>query len=85
MIINLSTPLSDDKEMQRRNAAVLDAIERHTEERMNDEYGRIHTDGSRSGGQPLIKTQHCPNCEAQAAEIEKLREALKEVFEREEM
>jgi hypothetical protein len=37
------------------------------------EYGRIHTDGSRSGGQPLIKTQHCPNCEAQAAEIERLR------------
>ena len=28
------------------------------------EYGRIHTDGSRSGGQPVIKTQHCPNCEA---------------------
>jgi hypothetical protein len=37
------------------------------------EYGRIHTDGSRSGGQPVIKTQHCPNCEAQAAEIERLR------------
>ena len=37
------------------------------------EYGRIHTDGSRSGGQPLIKTQHCPNCEAQATEIERLR------------
>ena len=28
------------------------------------EYGRIHIDGSRSGGQPLTKTQHCPNCEA---------------------
>ena len=40
------------------------------------EYGRIHTDGSRSGGQPVIKTQHCPNCEAQAAEIERLREHL---------
>ena len=38
MRINLSTPLSDDKEMQRRNAAVLDAIERHTEERMNDDH-----------------------------------------------
>jgi hypothetical protein len=52
MRINLSTPLSDDKEMQRRNNAVLGAIEQYTEERMNDEYGRIHTDGSRSGGQP---------------------------------
>lgn len=28
------------------------------------EYGRKHTDGSRSGGQPITKTQHCPNCEA---------------------
>jgi hypothetical protein len=26
-------------------------------------------------------SQHCPNCEAQAAEIERLREALREVFE----
>lgn len=24
-------------------------------------------------------SQHCPNCEAQAAEIEKLREALKRI------
>ena len=24
-------------------------------------------------------SQHCPNCEAQAAEIEKLREALREI------
>jgi hypothetical protein len=62
MRINLTTPMSDDKEMQRRNAAVLDAIERHTEERMNDEYGRIHKDGSRSGGHP---TQH--DCEVAAS------------------
>lgn len=55
MIINLTTPMSDDKERLRRNAAMLDAIERHTHERMNDEYGRIHTDGSRSGGQPVAK------------------------------
>lgn len=52
MIINLTTPMSDDKERQRRNKAVLDAIEQYTEERMADEYGRIHTDGNRSGGQP---------------------------------
>ena len=26
-------------------------------------------------------SQHCPNCEAQAGEIERLREALREVFE----
>ena len=46
------------------------------------EYGRIHTDGSRSGGQPLIKTQHCPNCEAQAAEIERLRVEAQAQFDR---
>lgn len=57
MRINLTTPMSDDKERQRRNATVLDAIEQYTEERMNDEYGRIHTDGSRSGGQPVVATQ----------------------------
>jgi hypothetical protein len=57
MRINLTTPLSDDKERQRRNEVILAAIERHTEERMNDEYGRIHTDGSRSGGQPMPATE----------------------------
>lgn len=46
------------------------------------EYGRIHTDGSRSGGQPLIKTQHCPNCEAQAAEIERLRVEAQAQYDR---
>jgi hypothetical protein len=46
------------------------------------EYGRIHTDGSRSGGQPVIKTQHCPNCEAQAAEIERLRVEAQAQFDR---
>jgi Lar family restriction alleviation protein len=60
MRINLTTPLSDDKERQRRNEVILAEIERHTEERMNDEYGRIHTDGSRSGGQPVLKP--CPFC-----------------------
>jgi hypothetical protein len=37
---------------------------------MTDEYGRIHTDGSRSGGQPVLKP--CPFCGGQAeiAEIE---------------
>ena len=24
----------------------------------------------------MIKTQHCPNCESQATEVERLREAL---------
>ena len=46
------------------------------------EYGRIHTDGSRSGGQPIVKTQHCPNCEAQAAEIERLRVEAQAQFDR---
>lgn len=52
MHISLAAIISDYKEWQRRNEAVLDAIEQYTEERMDDEYGRIHTDGSRSGGQP---------------------------------
>ncbi len=38
MRINLTTPLSDDKEMQRRNEVILAAIERHTEERMSDDH-----------------------------------------------
>jgi hypothetical protein len=46
------------------------------------EYGRIHTDGSRSGGQPVLKTQHCPNCEAQAAEIEHLRAEAEAHYDR---
>lgn len=54
MRINLTTPMSDDKERQRRTKAEIDAIERYTEERMADEYGRIHKDGSRSGGQPVV-------------------------------
>ena len=31
------------------------------------EYGRIHTDGSRSGGQPLLKP--CPHCGKQCADL----------------
>jgi hypothetical protein len=27
----------------------------------------------------MIKTQHCPNCESQAVENERLREALKRI------
>ena len=38
MRINLTTPLSDDKEMQRRNEVILAAIERHTEKHMNDDH-----------------------------------------------
>ena len=60
---------------------------RPEQERMNDEYGRIHTDGSRSGGQPLtdilerLRTKYCCttencNCEEAAAEIETLRHDL---------
>ncbi len=61
-IIHLTTPMSDDKERQRRTKAEIDAIEKYTEERMNDEYGKIHTDGSRPGGQP-IPSEDCPKCE----------------------
>jgi hypothetical protein len=38
MRINLTTPLSDDKEMQRRNEVILAAIEQYTEERMSDDH-----------------------------------------------
>ena len=31
------------------------------------EYGRIHTDGSRSGGQPVLKP--CPHCGKQCADL----------------
>lgn len=31
---------------------------------------------------PIVKTQHCPNCEAQAAEIERLRAEAKAQFDR---
>jgi hypothetical protein len=51
------------------------------------EYGRIHTDGSRSGGQPVtdilerLRTKYCCttencNCEEAATEIETLRHDL---------
>lgn len=51
-IINLTTPMSDDKERQQRNKDVLDAIERYTDERMAVDYVCEPADGSRSGGQP---------------------------------
>ncbi len=46
--------MSDDKERQRRNEAMLDAIERYTDERMAVDYVCEPADDSRSGGQPLI-------------------------------
>ena len=45
------------------------------------EYGRIHTDGSRSGGQPVIKTQHCPNCEATEQKLHDFRQEVSDVVE----
>jgi hypothetical protein len=48
------------------------------------EYGRIHTDGSRSGGQPLIKTEAMDNLIAQDADLidvaSKVTEADREVL-----
>lgn len=64
MHISLEAIISDYKEWQRKKAAMNDAIEQYTEERMNDKYGRIHTDGSRSGGQPALKP--CPFCGGEA-------------------
>jgi hypothetical protein len=45
------------------------------------EYGRIHTDGSRSGGQPVIKTQHCPNCEATEQKLHDFRQKVSDAAE----
>ena len=61
MRINLLTPLSDDKEMQRRNEVILAAIERHTEKHMNDD----HT-----------ATSQPTQSDALQAENERLREHL---------
>jgi hypothetical protein len=36
------------------------------------EYGKIHTDGSRSGGQLL----HCPNCEATEQKLHDFRQKV---------
>lgn len=46
------------------------------------EYGRIHTDGSRSGGQPVIKTQHCPNCEATEQKLHDFRQEVSDAVEK---
>ena len=45
------------------------------------EYGRIHTDGSRSGGQPVIKTQHCPNCEATEQKLHDFKQEVSDAAE----
>lgn len=57
MRINLTTPMSDDKERQRRTKAEIDAIERYTEERMADEYGRIHADIERLTNPSRLKPE----------------------------
>jgi hypothetical protein len=38
MRISLTTPMTDDKERQRRNEVILAAIEQYTEERMSDDH-----------------------------------------------
>ena len=46
------------------------------------EYGRKHTDGSRSGGQPVTNDKdsavllHCPNCEATKQELQDFRQKV---------
>ena len=45
------------------------------------EYGRIHTDGSRSGGQPVIKTQHCLNCEATEQKLHDFKQKVSDAAE----
>ncbi len=49
---------------------------------MTTEYGRKHTDGSRSGGQPVTNDKdsavllHCPNCEATEQELQAVRQEV---------
>lgn len=66
MHISLEAIISDYKEWQRHTKAVIDAIEQYTEKRMT-EYGKIHTDDSRSGGQPVLEP--CPFCGEQCADL----------------
>ena len=134
MRINLTTPMSDDKERQRRNEVILAAIERHTEKHMNDDHTATSQptqseavvklletmrercthpcrsekaelgcdcDAARQAAVmlrqpyrskqmsdfpikdvPIVKTQHCPNCEAQAAEVERLRVEAQAQYDR---
>jgi hypothetical protein len=53
MRIDLTTPMSDDKERERHTKAVIDAIERYTDERMAVDYVCEPADDSRSGVQPV--------------------------------
>ena len=72
MRINLSTPLSDDKEMQRRNAAIIDAIERHTEKHMNDDHTATSQPTQSEAVVKLLETmrERCAHpCRSEKAEL----------------
>lgn len=51
----------DDKERERHTKAVLDAIERYTDERMAVDYVCEPADDSRSGGQRMVR--RCSVCD----------------------
>lgn len=52
-IINLTTPMSDDKERERRTKAVIDAIEQYTEMQMTNE-NKYPSGGSGPGLQTVV-------------------------------
>ena len=53
MRINLTTPMSDDKERQRRTKAEIDAIEKYTEIQMTNE-NKYPSGGSGTGLQTVV-------------------------------
>jgi len=72
MRINLTTPLSDDKEMQRRNEVILAAIEQYTEERMDDDHTATSQPTQSEAVVKLLETmrERCTHpCRSEKAEL----------------
>ena len=44
-------------------------------------YERLRIDGIRSGGQSIVKTQHCPNCEATEQKLHDFRQKVSDAAE----
>jgi hypothetical protein len=72
MRINLTTPLSDDKEMQRRNEVILAEIERYTEKHMNDDHTATSQPTQSEAVVKLLETmrERCTHpCRSEKAEL----------------
>ena len=71
-MINLTTPMSDDKERQRRNEVILAAIERHTEKHMNDDHTATSQPTQSDAVVKLLETmrERCTHpCRSEKAEL----------------